>query len=403
MKKLFSLLAVLALSVAAFAAPHHPSKWNLAPKANVELSKRAFPAHGLQTVAPDVVRPMHAPAAVQGALTASYVEAAYYGTATGEPTDWVFFFVTPANGICIYADVYDVADETHIDGTYSISNGSLGEAFVVPTPGDTVEVVGGSIQVQHNTSTNYRFDANLQGADGVTYTLTQDLDVDAYDYYIWYMQDYYGYDGTIYLEDAGTNPGPDPDEVDYTGEPEVATTVNATMNAVTFITDYFAEYGDVDIYLFDINAAGDTVAALPLYVYCSTIDPDTYVPAGTYTINETLQTGSVEASSGYVYYNGTYYVTPAYYATINGGGIQEIYYLVSGTMTLVKNADKTFSITVNATSAKGSTVNATYTSSKAPSAVENVDALKTVKSVRDGQMIIRRGADDYDVLGRIVK
>lgn len=389
MKKLFSLALVALFSLPLLAVNHLPARSLAMP----ELQKKA--------AVRNISKVMHAPqAAMDMAFSASFVEAAYWGTYTGDPSDWTFIFVSNSNNVLIYADVYDKGDETHIDGTYSFSDGSIGEAFVVRAAGDTVDITGGSIVVLHNTATNYRFTVALT-AGNETFTLSQDLDVDAYDYLYYY----YGYDPEINLEDAGSNPGGNPStEADYTLEPTTASTVNVTMNAIDVDTDYFEEDGDIDIYLYSVNAQGDTTKAAVFYVYAPQMDPDTYVPAGTYAFSLDPEVGEVEASSGLVNYWGEYYPTPAYYAILDDEGyISTIYYLVSGQLTLTKNADNTFSILVNAISGNGSTVNIAYGAAVPGSAVDNVSAAEATKFLRDGQMLIRKNGHVYNAFGQTVE
>lgn len=389
MKKIFSIALVALLAMPLLAINHLPARSFAMP----ELQKKACVRN--------ISRVLHAPqASMDRAFSASYVEAAYWGSYTGDPSDWTFFFADNSNNILIYADVYDKGDETHIDGTYSFSDGSIGEAYVVRAAGDTVNVTGGSIVVLHNTATNYHFTVALT-AGNETFTLSQDLDVDAYDYLFYY----YGYDSDIYLEDAGENPGGDPTaDADYTYEPTDTTTLNVTMNAIEVDTDYFEEDGDIDIYLYSINAQGDTTAVAAFYVYAPQMDPATYVPAGTYVFAADPTVGNVEASAGMINYYGQYYPTPAYYAMLdNEGYILSIYYLVDGQLTLTGNADGSFSILVNAISGNGSTVNITYGAAAPGSALNNVSTAETCKFLRDGQVLIRKNGRVYNAFGQTVE
>lgn len=397
MKKLYALALVALFSLPLLAANHLPVR----PVAMPELQKSAaIRPNAKMHRAPQAVADMN--------FSATYVEAAYYGSYTEEPSDWVFFFVGNSDNILIYADVYGAADATHIDGTYRLSDGSIYEAFVVRAAGDTVDITSGSIDVAHNTDGTYRFTVNFVGG-GETFTLAQDLEVDAYDY-LYYMYYQYGFLDdlsmvNIYLEDAGANPNPGGDPgtdpaADYTLEPTTVSTVNKTMNVAEISTEYFSEYGDVDLYLYNVNAQGDTVEAAVFYVYVQQIAPDTYIPAGTYTFSANPLAGNVEASQGLVSYMGQYYVTPAYFAYLDAEGyIESVYYLVSGQLTLTKNGDN-FAVQVSATSGLGSTVNISYTGAAPQSAVEQVEAASAQKIFRNGQVLIQKDGVRYNVLGQ---
>lgn len=396
MKKLSAFVAMLGIAFIAFAG-NAPKK---APafQRPVELSVNRLEAPILGRFA----APQRVASQTMRDFTAIGVEAAYWGTSTGDVNDWTFYFLDTQSTFCIYADVYGPADATHIDGTYTVSDGSIYKAVVVRAAGDTATITSGTITVLHNTSTNYRFTVNL--SDGSeTYTLSQDLDVDAYDYLYFYYSYYYGYDldYDIALEDAGEQGGGDIeiDDPDYSYEPTEVTTVNKTMNAAYFDTSYFTEDGDVDIYLYSVNAQGDTTEIAAFYVYVPQVDPDIYVPVGTYTFALEPTTGQVQASQGLVLYNYQYYPTAAYYVFLDSEGYAEsVYYLVDGTLTVSKDANDDVVVTVHATSGNGSTINITY-GGAAESAVENLNAASAQKILRDGQLIIRKDGREFNALG----
>jgi len=395
MKKLSALAAMLCIAFLAFAgnAPKKAPAFQRPVELSVNRLEAPILGHfaALQRVAAQTMRD----------FTAIGVQAAYYGSYTGDASDWALFFLDTESSFCIYADIYGSADATHIDGTYTLSDGSIGEALVVRAAGDTATITSGTITVLHNTSTNYRFTVNL--SDGSeTYTLSQDLDVYAYDY-LYYVYSSYGYDMDydIALEDADEQGGGDItiDDPDYSYEPTEVTTVNKTMNAAYFDTSYFTEDGDVDIYLYDVNAQGDTTEIAAFYVYVPQVDPDTYVPVGTYTFALEPTTGQVQASQGLVLYNYQYYPTAAYYVFLDSEGyIESLYYLVAGTLTVSKDANDDVVVTVHATSGNGSTINITY-GGAAESAVENLNAASVQKILRDGQLIIRKDGREFNALG----
>ena len=137
---------------------------------------------------------------------------------------------------------------------------------------------------------------------------------------------------------------------------------------------------------------------LVLAVFTSPVDGDSIPSTGTYPINDSYQPNTVQASPG----GDEYMDYPSYLATdyeIGQDGMEYYnpYYLVSGTLE-VALSNGGAEITLHATSYYGSTINATFV--RSANAVENIatqtDAIKTL---RDGQLLLRRGEATYTILG----
>lgn len=395
MKKFFSFALVALLSLPLLAANSLPVRSMV--RSEIQKTAAVRPAAKMHR-APQAVANMN--------FSATYVEAAYYGSYTEEVNDWVFFFVGNSSNILIYADVYGPADATHIDGTYSLSDGSIYEAFVVRAAADTVDVTSGTINVAHNNDGTYRFTVNLVGG-GETFTLTQDLEVEAYDY-LYYMYYQYGFLDDlsmvdIYLEDAGANPNPGGNDNpgtetggDYSWEPSAATTINVVATDFQ-LQDYTDTYGEV------LMVLQNSAYQLAIEMFLPALDANGNVPAGTYQINGSQDDNTVWASPGgddqYDY--GTFLA-----AGFNEQGYYTMaYYIVSGTVTVSYDANGNICVTLVGTSYNGSQITVTYGEAAAPgeSAVENVELGASSKLFRDGQVLILKNGTLYNALGQTVE
>lgn len=381
------------MALSAFAS-HEPLKLFFLPQTDSRIMQLGIPAAELP-----VVRKAPAATLTDTQLTCDSVSVTYYTNAAYSSPgsyDFYFYFHNMAEQFpLVLMDVYFTTNTGLVAGTYTSANGdiSLDNIILAQDYYDYLYAYYGYpnytfteavLVITANSNGSWTFGLTLTDDSGNTYslTVTQVVDLDVSDY------------------DPNEDDDDDDDDADYSYEPTTVSTVNATMNAAEFDTRYFSDYGDVDIYLYSVDANGDTTAVAPFYVYVDQIDPDIYIPAGTYTINSTYETGSVEASAGLLYSDTyeQYYPSAAYYAVLDADGyIDYLYYLVSGTMTVSKNADNTICVVINAVSGNGSTVNLTYGAGS--SAVENVDAASVQKFFRDGQIIIRKADRDYSVLG----
>lgn len=386
MKKIFSLLCAMVLVMSASAVNLVSATASHLAKSTVELTKSQMMPRMAVAVAPmsNNSHAMRAPQAAQGtdfSSAATYVEAAYWGSYTYDPGDYVFYFVGGSNNLLIYADVYST-DETHIAGTYDFADGSIYEASVV-VGNDTIDIANGTITVAFNSTGNYPvydFAVNFVGVDGETYTLNAALMVVAYDY----LYEYYGYSSDIILQDDGGSSDP------YSYDEQTNVTISYTSAEATLEYDdsYQALYGVVKIFI-DKNDGSDELYLKAVY---STPLVGGVMPDGVYQITATEAEGTFLASSGY---DGRY-VYPCLYGLLGtSGGVTNAWFLVSGTVTISNNGQN---IAVAATNSNGNTIN--YTFVNGPQAVENVEGVvKAMKSIKNGQLVIEKNGVEYNAQG----
>ncbi len=144
----------------------------------------------------------------------------------------------------------------------------------------------------------------------------------------------------------------------------------------------------------------DNASATVLYFFTKSIDGTIFVPAGTYTIDDSQNVGTVYASEGL---SEDDYLLPSYYCTINSKGYAEkSYFLVSGTV-VVANNNGNLKLTVDALNSKGVKVHIEY---DAPY-TDLINAKTTLKGVKtmgaDGVIYIQTENNTYNVQGAIVK
>lgn len=401
MKKLFSLFVVLSVALVSMASGHAPKGAQIARKADVRMAQH------LNLPAVNAAAPMKAPARVAEdmVLTCDSVDVTFYSSSYySKPGayDYYIVFHNIAEVLpIVYIDLYLPTDTGLVAGYYTSEDGNvdlstltmyldewdyeLGYYYGYP-PYTFVDAI---VQVDDNGDGTWTITAILTDDEGNTYeaSVTQAIAVD---------EDTY---------DGGNTGGTTTDDNDYYLEPTTPSTVSQTMTDIEFDTDYFSQYGDVDVYLYRI-VGGDTVESAPLYFYVNAIDPDIFVPAGTYTINGTNNVGTVEASEGlldYSAYGYGYVPSAAYYALIGSDGyITSLYYLVSGTVTVTKVGTNGINIVVNAKSGNGSTVNLTYSSAQV--ALEDVEgAAEFQKVIENGQLLIIKNGVRYNALGAVVE
>lgn len=188
------------------------------------------------------------------------------------------------------------------------------------------------------------------------------------------------------------NPGED-EQFSYDYEPEEIKTMNLTYETFRAI-DMRENLGYDCLSLIFSNAESELVLA----VFTSPVEGDSIPSAGTYPINDSYQPNTVQASpGGDEYMDYPSYLTTDYEIGLDGKEYYNPYYLVSGTLEVVLS-NGSANITLHATSYYGSTINATFV--RSANAVEDIatqtDAIKTL---RDGQLLLRRGEATYTILG----
>ncbi len=194
-----------------------------------------------------------------------------------------------------------------------------------------------------------------------------------------------------------------------------------TLNSVYDIPhlDYDAEYGvekaytaadvvtaefdaDYGMGIWQVEAAdGSDVCAL--YFFADEADADIVIPAGVYPIDDSMDYGTVYASTGYDSYNGA---SPSLYATYTEDGYLNVplWFMVGGTVT-VEKVDGKMKMTINAINSYNQEINITYDGTTVGSSLENteVETNNVRKVIENNQILIIKEGVKYNVLGSIVK
>lgn len=196
--------------------------------------------------------------------------------------------------------------------------------------------------------------------------------------------------------EGGGNEGGDEEEGDYSFEPTEVTTINETMISADYQT--IPDYNLIDLYM------ESETSIVELWMFAD--DVTNGIPAGTYTISNSMESNTVMASPGgdaesdYPSFLATDFTAEGYYTAA--------YYLVSGTVTITKDAAN-YKVVVAATSYNGSTINATYEGEieeYIADGVENVEASALNIRVNNGNLIVGAEAGEqvsvYNVAGQML-
>ena len=152
------------------------------------------------------------------------------------------------------------------------------------------------------------------------------------------------------------------------------------------LEDFTEENGSI---FFDVMT--DSVL-MALYFYAEKSDPEIVIPEGIYTIDYSEDYYSVNASDGSI---GTY---PTFFATHNGMVFTSMYFFVSGTVE-VKNKQGKLYMEINAFNSYNVPAHIIYDESLATSVEEVVLSDKAQKQLKNGQLLILRNGESYNVLG----
>ena len=125
-------------------------------------------------------------------------------------------------------------------------------------------------------------------------------------------------------------------------------------------------------------------------------DPDITIPAGVYTIDKSGDKGTVTACPGIL--GGK--VTASFYGKCNASGALQtpMYFMVAGTVT-VENRDGNLFIEVDALNSFDIPIHITYTVTETALENSTVESSSTRKVIENGQLLILRGNDKFNVLG----
>ena len=160
-----------------------------------------------------------------------------------------------------------------------------------------------------------------------------------------------------------------------------------------------------DITLEDMTAENGTIffdvmtdnALMALYFYAEAADPEIVIPEGTYYIDDTQDYFTVNASDGSI---GTY---PTFYATHNGMDFTSMYFFVSGTVEVVNKQGKLY-MEINARNSYNVPAHIIYDASVTTGMLDTrVPTPDTQKVLRDGQLLIIRNGNAFNLLGARVQ
>ena len=156
-----------------------------------------------------------------------------------------------------------------------------------------------------------------------------------------------------------------------------------------------------DITLEDMTAENGTIffdvmtnnALMALYFYAEAADPEIVIPEGTYYIDDTQDYFTVNASDGSI---STY---PSFYATHNGNDFTSMYFFVSGTVE-VKNKNGKLYMEINARNSYNVPAHIIYDGSATTDLLDTRYPIPdTRKTIQNGQLLILRNGETYNVLG----
>ncbi len=253
-----------------------------------------------------------------------------------------------------------------VAGTYAISDLYADYTYLGIYDSSTKKITGkisfasGSLTIKEANDGSYAVSGTLVGSDNIEYTLSITIT----------PADPYEYD-----EESGD--------------------VNKTFSSSA--TQQSQSYNQGGVYMLALGIT-DNSASTVLYFITSSVDGTIFVPAGTYTIDDSYATGTVIASEGL----SNNYLMPSYYCTISKGYADKAYFLVSGTVT-VENSNGNLKLTVDAENSKGVKVhidyNAPYTD-----LINTKSTLNGVKTLgADGVLYIQTEKNTYNAQGAIVK
>ena len=180
--------------------------------------------------------------------------------------------------------------------------------------------------------------------------------------------------------------------LDY-DEPEIEIDRAYTTDDEVFIENQIDPNG----YIYLSITAADQSDMCAFFFYAEEADEDIIIPTGVYPIDYSEEYGTVQANPG-VQGNG---VLPSFYAEISGDGslVVPIWLLVDGTVEVTKDEDGNPHLEVNAFNSYGVPVHITYDGSFT-SGVENITGeTHATKRIENGQILIQRNGNTYNVLG----
>ena len=180
--------------------------------------------------------------------------------------------------------------------------------------------------------------------------------------------------------------------LDY-DEPEMEVDRAYTTADEVFIENQIDPNG----YIYLAITAADQSDMCAFFFYADEADEDIIIPEGIYPINYSNDYGTVQANPG-VQGNG---VMPSFYAELleDGSLIVPIWLLVDGTVEVRKDEDGNPHLEVNAFNSYGVPVHITYDGSFTSGVEDVTTETTTSKRLENGQLLIHRNGNTYNVLG----
>ena len=170
---------------------------------------------------------------------------------------------------------------------------------------------------------------------------------------------------------------------------------------VTYGADATVQLSNGNGYSILTVASPDATNEVDLAFFYDAADPETVIPAGTYTIDDSYTSGTVLASSGV---NSQGQVSLSFYANLNASGqlVTPIYFLVSGTVE-VTNVDGQLKVEVNAVNSNNVPIHIVYDATPAEPEYEITPVTMTNLSVSEmGGGMVFLSADDAQNTGLYV-
>ena len=188
--------------------------------------------------------------------------------------------------------------------------------------------------------------------------------------------------GKLVPEDTG---------MDYDSK-EGEVNITYTGDQIKF-TDKVTEKGQLYVTL----TAGTDYTSLLFFV--EAVDPAITIPAGTYTIDDSYETGTLLANPGVQ--NGSIY--PSFYGQLTSEGIGDpIFFLISGTVKVENKGGKLY-FEINAKNSYDRPIHIIYTASSTGMENSAVAAPAVRKVIENGQLFILRGEERFNVLGAKIR
>ena len=183
--------------------------------------------------------------------------------------------------------------------------------------------------------------------------------------------------------------------LDYDAEIPVEKAYTAADNLAA---EYNESYGMALVQL----GAADGSDLCAVYFFIEEADEDIVVPAGTYTIDDSWDYGTVLASTGYDAVAGQ--VAPSLYATCNEEGKLRLpmWFMVGGAVT-VEKVDGKMKMEINAVNSYNQPIHITYDGTATALENVNVNVEGIRKQIVDGQLVIIRDGKAYNAQGAQVK